>query len=158
MEASLVRLSDLPEEDARHLLSKDCPRYDTEPFVEGAPLTSRRVAIVTTAGLHPHAQTAFDLVDTGYRVIPGDVAAADLAMSHSSVNFDRSGFQQDVNVVFPIDRLRELAATGAVGSLASFHYSMNGAGWEPHEIEATANEIAAHLHKDCVDAVLLVPV
>lgn len=158
MEARLVRLSDLPEEDAQHLLAKDCPRYDTEPFVEGPPLASRRVAIVTTAGLHPRANTVFDLVDTGYRVIPGNIAADDLTMSHSSVNFDRSGFQQDINVVFPIDRLRELVDTGAAGSAAAFHYSLNGAGWEPHEIESTANEIAALLHKDAVDAALLVPV
>lgn len=26
-------------------------------------------------------------------------------MSHLSINFDRTGFQQDINVVFPIDRL-----------------------------------------------------
>ncbi len=39
-------------------------------------------------------------------------------MSHISVNFDRTGFQQDLNTVFPIDRLRELVADGEVGSMA----------------------------------------
>ena len=33
----------------------------------------------------------------------------ELTMSHVSTNFDRSGFYQDVNTSFPIDRLRELA-------------------------------------------------
>ena len=79
-------------------------------------------------------------------------------MSHASVNFDRSGFQDDVNVVFPIDRLRELKTAGEIGSMADFHYSVMGAGWEPHEIEPTALEMAALLQRDNVDAALLVPV
>ena len=48
-------------------------------------------------------------------------------MSHISTNFDRTGFQQDINVVFPVDRLRELAARGTIGSVADFHYSFMGA-------------------------------
>ena len=79
-------------------------------------------------------------------------------MTQSSVNYDRTGFQQDVNVVFPIDRLRELAAAREVGELADFHYSLNGAGWHPHEIEPTARKLAGLLKEDQVNAVLLVPV
>ena len=154
----MVRLSDMTADDAAHLLSKQCPRFPGKPFVAGPPLQDRRVAIITTAGLHRSNDTAFDLTDTGYRVIPGNVQTADLAMSHTSVNFDRSGFQADVNVVFPIDRLREMAAAGEIGSMANFHYSVIGAGWEPHEIEPTALEMAPLLHRDKVDAVLLVPV
>jgi len=154
----MVRLSDMQADDAAHLLSKDCPNFPSEPFVTGPPLPERRIAIVTSAGLHRSSDAAFDLTDIGYRVIPGNVQAADLAMSHASVNFDRSGFQDDVNVVFPIDRLREMKAAGEIGSMANFHYSVMGAGWEPHEIEPTALEIAALLHRDNVDAALLVPV
>jgi D-proline reductase (dithiol) PrdB len=79
-------------------------------------------------------------------------------MSHSSVNFDRSGFQQDINIVFPIDRLRELAEAGQIGTVADFHYSLMGAGWEPHEIADTAQQIAGLLKEDEVNAALLVPV
>lgn len=154
----MVRLVDLPEVEAKHLLSKPCPRFPTEPFVAGPPLARRRVAIVTTAGLHRRDQPAFNLADTGYRVIDGRNAGRDLVMSHSSVNFDRTGFQQDVNVVFPIDRLRELEHEGAIGSVADFHYSLMGALWEPHEIADTAQTIAGLLKQDLVDAVLLVPV
>ena len=154
----MVRLTDIPEIDAQHLLDKECPAFEGEPWVAGLPLAERRVAIVTTAGLHRAGERNFDLRDTGYRVIPGDIEGADLLMSHASVNFDRTGFQQDVNVVFPIDRLRELAAAGAVGSLAGFHYSVMGAGWLPHEIEATARELAGMLKEDKVNAVLLSPV
>ena len=33
------------------------------------------------------------------------ISSKDLVMSHISTNFDRSGFQMDVNLVFPLDRL-----------------------------------------------------
>jgi D-proline reductase (dithiol) PrdB len=78
-------------------------------------------------------------------------------MSHISTNFDRTGFQQDHNVVFPIDRLNELAAEGAVGSVASIHYSFMGA-THPGKLERTARQLAGMLKQDQVDAVLLVPV
>jgi D-proline reductase (dithiol) PrdB len=154
----MVRHADLPEIDRAHLLGKACEPLPGEPFVHGPPLSQRRVAIVTTAGLHPTGQPNFDLRDTGYRVIPGNVDERDLVMSHSSVNFDRSGFQQDVNVVFPLERLRELAEAGEIGSVADCHYALNGAGWEPHEIEPTAAELAGLLQRDKVDAAVLVPV
>lgn len=154
----MVRLTDIPDIDARHLLDKECPAFEGEPWVTGPPLSARRVAIVTTAGLHRAEDRNFDLRDTGYRVIPGELSAAELAMSHASVNFDRTGFQQDTNVVFPVDRLCDLAAAGEIGSVADYHYSVMGAGWLPHEIAPTAREIAGMLKEDKVNAVLLSPV
>jgi D-proline reductase (dithiol) PrdB len=154
----MVRLSDLTPEDAHHLLSKACPRFESEPFVAGPPLRERRVAIVTTAGLHLSGQTTFELRDTSYRVIPGTTRGDQIAMSHSSVNFDRSGFQQDINIVFPIDRIREMAEAGEIGGVADYHYSLMGAGWEPQEIEESAHQIAGLLKEDGVNAALLVPV
>jgi D-proline reductase (dithiol) PrdB len=154
----LVRLTDLTEADALHLLSKDCPRFETEPFRGGPALAQRRVAIVTTAGLHRCDDAVFDLRDTGYRVIPGGTAGADLVMSHSSVNYDRTGWQQDVNTVFPLDRLHSMQKVGEIGSVANFHYALNGAGWEPHEIEPTCETLAGFLKADAVDAVVVIPV
>lgn len=154
----MVRLSDLPEIDAAHLRAKSGAVFGTTPFVTPPPLVSCRIAIITTAGLHLADQETFDLRDTGYRVLPGTVAARDLVMSHSSVNFDRTGFQQDLNVVFPIDRLRAFERSGRIGSIATYHYSLMGAGWEPHEIKQTAETIAGFLKEDAVNAALLVPV
>ncbi|MGR9089881.1 MAG: glycine/sarcosine/betaine reductase selenoprotein B family protein, partial [Gammaproteobacteria bacterium] len=92
-----------------------------------------------------------------YRPIPGDLEAADLAMSHISSNFDRTGFQQDMNVAFPLDRLRELADAGTIGSVADFHYSFMGA-TNPDLMAPTVEHLAPLLKKDAVDAVLLAPV
>ena len=91
-------------------------------------------------------------------MIPGDIDLNDIVMTHTSVNYDRTGFQQDTNVVFPLDRLRELENRGKIGSIARFHYSLMGAGWLPHEIKPTCHELAGLLREDNVNAVLLVPV
>ena len=154
----MVRLADLPEEERAHLLAKSCPPFDSEPFVEGPPLSQRRVALLTSAGLHRVGDDAFSMVDLSYRVIPGAIRAEELTMTHSSVHFDRAGFREDVNLVFPIDRLRELEAEGVIGSIADYHYSLMGAGWLPHQIEPTMRELARLLREDEVDAVCLVPV
>ena len=79
-------------------------------------------------------------------------------MSHVSVNFDRTGFQDDLNVVFPIDRLRELAAADEVGSLANYHYSFMGGGTHPTWMRESAEIVAGLLQDDDVNTVLLVPV
>ena len=72
-------------------------------------------------------------------------------------NFDRTGFQQDWNVVFPLDRLRELAEAGIIGSLADFHYSFMGA-TDPRRMEPSGRRLASLLKDDHVDSALLVPV
>lgn len=154
----MVRLADIAKVEREHLLSKECRPFATRPWVEGGPLADRRVALLTTAGLHRRRDRAFSMVDLGYRVLEGDVATDDLAMTHSSVHFDRAGFREDVNVVFPIDRLRELQEEGIIGSVANFHYSLMGAGWLPEQIEPTVDELSVLLRKDEVDAVCLVPV
>jgi len=136
------------------------PKFNIKAWVNGKPLSERRVAIVTTAGLHLRGEQPFGQGDLrgDCRVIPGNVGAADIVMSQFSTNFDRSGFQQDLNVAFPIDRLRELARDGYIGSVADFHYSFMGAGSPVSRMESKAREVAGLLKKDKVDAVLLTPV
>jgi D-proline reductase (dithiol) PrdB len=133
------------------------PTYDDTPLLAGKPLGQRRVAIISTAGLHKRGDRAFRPGDGSYRVIPADTPANELVMSHISVNFDRTGFQQDLNTVFPIDRLRELVAEGTLGSMASVHYSFMGA-FPPAAAEPHAQHLAGLLKADKVDAALLIPV
>jgi D-proline reductase (dithiol) PrdB len=153
----VLRLSELDLAEARHLGAIKCPSFAGRPFVPPKPLNRRRIAIVSTAGLQQRGERGFAHGDGDYRVIPGNARAADVVMSHVSVNFDRTGFQQDINVVFPIDRMKELAAAGVIGGLADFHYSFMGA-MEPQAAEPAARSLARLLHKDAVDTVLLVPV
>jgi D-proline reductase (dithiol) PrdB len=92
-----------------------------------------------------------------YRVIPGDTSAQDLVMTHISTNFDRTGFVQDWNVVFPLDPLHELAREQLIGSVADFHYSFMGA-TDPEQMADPAQNLAKLLQGDQVDAAFLVPV
>jgi D-proline reductase (dithiol) PrdB len=71
-------------------------------------------------------------------------------ISHISINFDRTGFQKDRNVVFPLDRLNELAAEGVIGEVAPTHYSFMGA-TDPVQMEPHARELAGRLKNDRVD-------
>ncbi len=154
----MVRLNDLSEAERRFHEGVSCPTFETQPWVTGPPLGQRRVAIVSTAGLHRRGDRPFTFdAGDGYRIIPGDVAANDLIMTHVSANFDRSGFQRDWNVVFPLDRLRELAEEGTIGSVASYSYSFMGA-HDPTALEDQARAVAHLMLKDEVNAVLLVPV
>src|SRR5262249_10351395 len=108
------RLRELPDAEARHLANIKCPTYEDTPLVAGKPLAERRVVLISTAGLHARGDRPFHPGEASYRLVPAATSAAELLMSHTSVNFDRTGFQQDLNVVMPVDRLRELAAEGAV--------------------------------------------
>jgi D-proline reductase (dithiol) PrdB len=155
----MARLTDFAEWEQKHHLDKirELPEFGPTPFVSGPPLGERRVAIVTTSGLHARGDRPFQVGSADYRVIPGDTPAGELIMSHVSVNFDRSGFQEDINVVFPLDRLNELKAKGMVGSVSDYHYSFMGAA-PIRALEPKARELAALLKKDHVDAVLLTPV
>lgn len=155
----MARLSDFSASEREHHLQKirDLPDFGATPFVSGPPLRERRVAIVTTSGLHARGDRPFSIGATDYRVIPGDTPASGLLMSHVSVNYDRSGFQEDVNVVFPLEPLHKLASDGVVGSVSDFHYSFMGAA-PIRGLEPKARELAALLRRDRVDAVLLTPV
>ncbi len=153
----MVRLNDVDDGLRAALEGLVCRSYDIKPWVEGPPLNQRRVAIISTAGLQKRGDRPFAMGSDDYRVVPGDTDSGDIGMSHVSTNFDRTGFQQDINVAFPIDRLRELADDGVIGSVADFHYSFMGA-TDPDNMAPKARELAGLLKKDTVDAVLLAPV
>ena len=122
-------------------------------------LTDRTVALVTTAGVHLDAAPPFDiesrLGDVTFRRIPGDVDPRRLRISHG--HYAAADAERDVNVVFPIDRLRELAAEGRVGGVAPVHY---GFGWiqDPARlVTETAPVVARELLAARVGAVVLTP-
>ncbi len=140
----MARLSDLSdwERDLMLIKRKDLSPLGGNPWVSGPALHKRRVAIVTSAGIHRKDDQPFsDATAAEYRVIPGSVQANELIMSHLSSNFDRTGFQQDINVVFPIDRLHELAAQHTIGSVAGYHYAFNGSTPVP-QLEPRARQLA----------------
>ena len=153
----MVRLSDLPPAAAGFMAQMPMPEFESTPWAEAPALKDARVAIISTAGLHRRSDPKFKGGTTDYRIIPGDVDYADLMMSHVSVNFDRSGFQQDVNIAFPLEHLRGLAAAGEIASVAQWHYSFMGA-TDPVRFEDVGAQVAGLLKGDGVNVALLVPV
>jgi D-proline reductase (dithiol) PrdB len=153
----MVRLVDLPPATQTGMRNLDCPSFERKPFVPGPPLRQRRIAVVTSAGLVRRGERPFVSGDVDYRILPGDTPSDQILMTHVSVNFDRTGFQRDINVVYPLDRLREMATEGVIGSVASTHYSFMGA-TDPRGMEANARAVAGLLKSDRVDGALLTPV
>jgi D-proline reductase (dithiol) PrdB len=153
----MTRLTNLPPAQAKRLAELECPDFETRPWVMGPALSQRRIAIVSSAGLVVRGENPFRGRDPDYRAIPAKTKPEELLISHISINFDRIGFQEDWNVVFPLDRLKELATEGVIGSVAQTHYSFMGA-TDPVEMESYARELAGRLKQDQVDAVILSPV
>ena len=135
--------------------------FDEAPWTTPKPLADSRVAIVTTAGLRPAGGDGADWNpgDQAMQLLPA--SADDLVLAHFSPNFDRTGWIVDPNLVFPIDRLAEMADEGTIGSVADVHVSFMGAQID-HTLETirldTGPAAARALLDDDVDLVLLTPV
>jgi D-proline reductase (dithiol) PrdB len=152
-----MRWEKLPEHERNYLAGMQMPVFEESHWVSGPPMAKRRIAMISTAGIERRTDKPYAFLSGEYRVIPGDVDMGELVMSHLSPNFDRSGFQQDVNVVLPLDRMRELASEGQIGSVADFHYGFMG-GSSPDDMEPHVPELVRLLKEDAVDTVLLCPV
>jgi D-proline reductase (dithiol) PrdB len=153
----MVRLSDLPEDYADGLRKLPMPVFETAPWVPGPRLRDARVAIVTTAGLHRASDAKFAGGSGDYRLLPADIDYAELVMSHVSGNFDRTGFQQDVGTVLPLEHLKQMQTEGEIGSVARWHYSFMGA-TDPTRMVESARHVTRLQREDGVNAVVLVPV
>ncbi len=140
-------------------------------FIEGrevpwtpvsTPVSESVIALVTTAGVHLKSQEPFDMNDpdgdASFRVIPTDARREDLVITHKY--YDHAAADRDINVVLPLDRMRELLAERRIGGLARFAYGFMGHIDGPHLaalMERTALDVARRLRADCVDAVVLTP-
>jgi D-proline reductase (dithiol) PrdB len=153
----MARLEDIPEPTRTAVVTLDIPRFDTTPFVIGGKLADRRIAIISSAALIARGDQPFHFGSPEQRPVPADRPAADILMSHVSINFDRAGFARDINVVFPIDRLRELAAEGVIGGVAETHYTVMGS-TDPVGMATSADQIAGQLRQERIDSILLSPV
>ena len=139
-------------------------RYDTTPHTPlQHPLTKCRVALVTTAGLHTASQEPFDdhfmAGDYSYREIPNTVDVQALQSAHSSTVYDQTASFADRNLVFPLDRFRELERAGKIGELNDRHFSFMGSQPAPGRlIKRTAPQVGQILKSDGVDVAFLTPV
>ncbi|KXZ40288.1 D-proline reductase (dithiol), PrdB protein [Alkalithermobacter thermoalcaliphilus JW-YL-7 = DSM 7308] len=118
-------------------------------------LKDMTVALATAAGVHLKSDKRFNLAgDFTYRVIPGDAKAEDLMVSHGG--YDNADVNKDINCMFPLTRLQELAQEGFIKAVAPENFGFMGGGGDQQKFtEETGPEIARRLKEEGVDAVLL---
>lgn len=160
----MAELSELSLKNRLFLKTYRWRRIDPVPWTPlRKPLSECRVAIGSSAGFVLPSQEPFDDAmkggDTSYRTIPADADAKTLLETHRSQAWKRDGIEQDRNLAFPLDRFRELAEAGRIGSVAPRHLSFMGSVTAPAKFVAeTAPEAARLLVEDKVDAALLIPI
>ncbi|KJR42031.1 D-proline reductase [Candidatus Magnetoovum chiemensis] len=126
------------------------------------PLSKCKIAIVTTCGLHHREEKPFNmsdkLGDPSYRTIDTQRPLSSLTITHDY--YDHSDAEKDINIVFPIERLKELQKTGKIGEVSNTHYAFMGhidGLYINILINETAKEVARKLKADNVDIALLTP-
>lgn len=131
----------------------------TPPTIAPVKKTLResRVAFITTAGVHLRSHVPFNVKgDHTFRTIPGSVDFKDLTITHE--HYDKSEALKDINCVFPLEILRNLAKENYIKNVAPRNFSFMG--YIPRTdllIEESAPKIASILEEDNVDIALLSP-
>lgn len=113
-------------------------------------LSRSTVALVTAGGVHLREQEAFNIAnelgDLTYRIIPPETQIEQLMVTHH--HYDHRDADQDINVVFPLDVLRDLEAEGFIGGIAKKHIGYMGYTMQLKAMyEGTAPEIANEIDR-----------
>ena len=125
--------------------------------------------LVTSGGLyHSGSEPPFDIErerkeptwgDPTFRTIPTDVDLREIRISHLHINQEM--VLEDINVLLPIDRMRELVRAEEIGGLAEFAYSFMGFQGYPPDASAWREvygpHVADRLLSEGVQCVLLTP-
>ena len=136
-------------------LSRKCVPFT--PFDK--ELKDATIAIVSAAGTHKKDQDPFniedDLGDLTYRLMDENIQSSDLMVTHH--HYDHADADEDINVVFPIDILREFLEEGFIGGIARKHVGYMGYTMRLKNMyDETAPQIAKEIDRGSrADAVIL---
>jgi len=126
------------------------------------PLSNSVVALVTTAGIHHAQQQPFDMKDPDgdptYRILDPETIGTDYRITHDY--YDHRDAEKDINIVFPVDRLKQMKNAGFIGGLSKRYFGFMGHITGAHImdlIENRSRRVAEMLLEDGTDAVLLTP-
>jgi len=120
------------------------------------PIAATRLALLSSGGFYLPDQPPFTDGDVSYRRIPTSTRLADLRIYHHGYRDDDP--DRDPNCIFPLDRLRELAAAGVIGALVDPAFSFVMTYAAQRDINERGPQLAAALRELGADAALLVPV
>ncbi len=126
------------------------------------PLAECTLVVITTGGVHLADQAPFDMTDPdgdpSFRVLLEDAPATSLRITHDY--YDTRDARRDLNLVYPVERLRELVAAGRLAGLARAHVGLMGHVDGPHVATLrarTAPAVAELVRGLPADVALLVP-
>ncbi len=157
-------MSDLLE-NVNNFIRKKYPPFDftvmhdtpINPLTK--PLNECKLALVTTGGLHLKTDAPFDTKsiegDCSYRMLPNSIKHEDIMVTHES--YDHRFIDEDLNCVFPIDRMREFQSEGKIKSLSEEHYSFMGHIYETAPLIENSKKVGQRLKELGVDIAFLTP-
>jgi D-proline reductase (dithiol) PrdB len=159
----MARIEDLPGEVRTFVEMYAWHRIDPVPWAKvSRPLSSSRVGLVVAACMTMPDQPPFHAEepdnDPSIRVVPSDMDPMALVNTFPGQAFDHSGLEADANLLVPLDRLREMTASGTIGGLTARTASLCGHIVHPKRLMAeTAPAIARMFVEDGADVAMLVP-
>lgn len=122
------------------------------------PLSESVVALGTTCGVHLKSDKPFDKYsehgDQSYRLIPNASLSEVLMVSHN--HFNHKEADKDINCVFPIDRLKELAEEGIL-KISDMHFGFMGFNPDPEGLIPSTDKLIQQLKEHDVDIVVMSP-
>jgi D-proline reductase (dithiol) PrdB len=123
--------------------------------------SEQTMALVTSGGLYlkggqPPFDTASIHGDPSFREIPKTARPEDFGIAHA--HYDPSLAEQDINVIFPLQRLIELERENVIGKVAETHYSFSYVNDAVSLVSDSVPKLLRKLGTAGVDILLLVPV
>ncbi len=127
-----------------------------------APITKdldkSKIVLISSSGAYIKDQTPFNPIknDLTFRVIPKEVDAGDLKISHDF--YDHTDAEKDINCVFPIERMRELEREGFIGELSEINFTFMGRIFRKNQfLDEMIPELIVKLKQMNIDLAFLVP-
>jgi D-proline reductase (dithiol) PrdB len=134
---------------------------ETAPLTRLAkPLSQCRVALLTSGGVSRKDAAPFNPQarnDLRLDPVPGETDSGFFQIHDDYYNHGDA--ERDINCIFPLERLRELAAEKVIGSIAPHHYSgfMGRIYVRSKVVNEAAPALAQKLRDERVDAFAMVP-
>ncbi len=134
---------------------------DSAPLTRPAkPLSESTVSMLTSGGISHCTMPGFDpMARNDHRLdeVDQNVATSDFEINDSYYNHDDA--DRDLNCVFPIDRLKEMAADGIIGKVAPRFWSgfMGRIYNRTKLIEESVPAFIEKLREDAVDILVAAP-
>jgi D-proline reductase (dithiol) PrdB len=129
------------------------------------PIKEATFSLMTSAGISMRTDPPFDMErekreptwgDPSFREIPKEATEADINVNHLHIKTDY--IKEDMNVILPLRRFRELENEGIIGELALTSYSYYGFQRDPTILlEQTMPKVARKMKEEGVEAILLTP-